>query len=85
MAKSTEIELKPDDPIFSGGSRVFAPISRPSTSSSRRKQTPSINPMSQAAEALERTGSKLISNTAKRLKAQSRSEASTTPRTKESL
>lgn len=34
MAKITEIELGPDDPIFSEGLSVFVPISKPSTETS---------------------------------------------------
>lgn len=36
MAKSTRIELKPDDPIFTGGPQVFVPVSRPSTDASTK-------------------------------------------------
>ena len=29
MVKSTRIELKPDDPIFTRGPQVFKPVARP--------------------------------------------------------
>lgn len=36
MAKSTRIELGPDDPIFSQGPQIFVPVSRPSTAGSTK-------------------------------------------------
>jgi len=39
MAKSTRIELKKDDPIFSEGLQTFVPVSRPLTPSSAKNTT----------------------------------------------
>ena len=36
MAKGTRVELKPDDPIFSGRPQVFVPVSRPPTATSQK-------------------------------------------------
>jgi hypothetical protein len=83
MAKVTRIELTPDDPIFSGRPQMFVPISKPSISDSKPKQTPSINPMAKAAESLERTASELINGTDPHPRGPKRSEESTTPKDKE--
>lgn len=85
MAKSTRIKLTPDDPIFSSGPQVFVPISRPSTNDSKPEQEPSINPMAKGAEALERTAAASIAATVQKLKAQNKSEESTTPKDQENL
>jgi hypothetical protein len=40
MAKVTEIELGPDDPIFWGETQLFKPVSRPSTMPSEDEPDP---------------------------------------------
>lgn len=48
MAKFTEIELTPDDPIFSEGPQVFVPMSRPLTKTPTKE-----DPMKEVRDALE--------------------------------